>query len=59
MTALVNKDFKQTYTNFYRMHGGIEEELSKKRKQDTDGKEEEYESKSDYDEVSDMNNDKK
>jgi hypothetical protein len=59
MTALVNKDFKKTYTNFYKMCGGIENKLSKKRKQDTDGKEEEYESKSDYNEESDMNNNEK
>jgi hypothetical protein len=54
MTALMNKDFKKTYTDFYKMHGGIEDKLSKKRKWDTDGKEEEYESKSDYDEESDV-----
>ncbi len=59
MTALVNKDFVKTYTNFYKMHGGIEDKLSKKRKRDTDGKEEEYESKSDYNEKSDVNNDRK
>jgi hypothetical protein len=59
MTALVNKDFEKTYTNFYKMCGGIEDELSKKRKWDTDGEEEEWESKSDYDEESDMNNDEK
>jgi len=59
MTALVNKDFEKTYTDFYKMPGGIEDELSKKRKRDTDGEEEEYESESDYEEESDVNNDKK
>ena len=59
MTSLVNKDFEKTYTDFYKMHGGIEDKLSKKRKRDTDGEEEEYESKSGYNEESDVNNDQK
>ena len=58
-SALVNKDFEKTYTDFYKKHGGIEDKLSKKRKRDTDGEEEEYESKSDYNEESDMNNNEK
>ena len=30
MTALVNKEFGNTYTNFYKMRRGMEEEISKK-----------------------------
>ncbi len=56
MTVLVNKVFGKTYTNFYEMHNGMENELSNKRKRVTDDKEDEETSKSEDDEKSDVNN---
>jgi hypothetical protein len=56
MTVLVNKEFGKTYTNFYKMCNGMENELSKKRKRVTDDKEDEEMSKSEDDEKSDVNN---
>ncbi len=58
MAPLVNKEFGNTYTNFYKMHCEMEDELSKKRKRDTDDKENEDLSKSDNNEESDVSNDK-
>ena len=54
MTALANKEFGNTYTNFYKMRRVIEDKLSKKRKQDTDDKENEDLSESDGNEGSDV-----
>ena len=58
MTALVNKEFGNTYTDFYKMRRGMEDKLSKKRKQTTDDKEIEDVSKSDGIEENNVNNDK-
>ncbi len=41
MTVLVNKEFRKTYTNFYKMRNGKENKLSNKRKRVTDDKEDE------------------
>ena len=56
MTVLMNKEFGKTYTNFYKMRNGMENELSNKRKRVTDDKEDEETSKSEDDEKSDLNN---
>ncbi len=56
MTVLANKEFGKTYTKFYKMHDGMENELSNKRKQVTDDKEDEEMSKSEDNEKSDVNN---
>ena len=56
MTVLVNKVFGKTYTNFYKMHNGMKNKLSNKRKRVTDDKEDEETSESEDDEKSDMNN---
>jgi hypothetical protein len=56
MTVLVNKEFGKPYTNFYKMHDGMENELSNKRKRVTEDKEDEETSKSEDDEKNDMNN---
>ncbi len=56
MTVLMNKEFGKTYTNFYKMHDGIENKLSNKRKQVTDDKEDEKMRKSEDNEKSDVNN---
>ncbi len=56
MTVLVNKEFRKTYTNFYKMHNGMENELSNKRKRVTDDKEDEETSESEDNEKSDVNN---
>jgi hypothetical protein len=56
MTVLRNKEFGKTYANFYKMHNGMENKLSNKRKRVTDDKEDEETSKSEDDEKSDVNN---
>jgi hypothetical protein len=56
MTVLVNKEFGKTYTDFYEMRNGMENELSIKRKLVTDDKKDEETSKSEDDEKSDVNN---
>ncbi len=56
MTVLMNKEFRKTYTDFYKMCNGMESELSNKRKRVTDDKEDEETSKSEDDEKSDVNN---
>ncbi len=56
MTVLVNKEFGKTYTDFYKMRNGMENELSNKGKQVTDDKEDEETSKSEDNEKSDVNN---
>ncbi len=56
MTVLVNKEFRKTYTDFYKMRNGLENKLSNKRKRVTDDKEDEETSKSEDDEKSDVNN---
>ena len=63
MTVLVNKEFGKTYTDFYKMRNGMEDELSNKRKRSTDdegdedvGKNED-DDKSEGDEKNDGNND--
>ncbi len=55
MTVLVNKEFGKTYTSFYKMRNGMENELSNKWKRVTDDKEEEETSKSEDNEKSDVN----
>jgi hypothetical protein len=55
-TVLMNKEFRKKYTNFYKIHNGMEKELSNKRKQVTGDKEDEETSKSEDDEKSDVNN---
>ena len=56
MAVLVNKEFGMTYTNFYEMRNGMENELSNKRKWVTDDKEDEEMSESEDNEKSDVNN---
>ncbi len=56
MTLHVNKGFRKTYTDFYKMRNGMENELSNKRKWVTDDKEDEETSESEDDEKSDVNN---
>ncbi len=56
MTVLVNKEFGKTYTDFYKMHNGMENELLNKRKRVTDDKEDEEMSKNEDDEKSDVSN---
>ena len=57
MTALVNEEFGNTYTGFYKMRRGMEDKLSKKKKQDTGDYKNEDLRESDGNEESDMNND--
>ncbi len=46
MTLLLNKEFRKTYTDFYKMRNGMKNKLSNTRKRVTDDKEDEETSES-------------